>query len=108
MARGLRQALVMLAVAAAVSLGVAAVWAGISGEELRRTFSITLMVVAGLLALTGGTALSRASTNDVRAFLGRGPDNEEPDSGEGLTGIGVFLLVSVPLLVAGLLLHGGG
>jgi hypothetical protein len=40
-------------------------------------------------------------TNDERALLGRGTDRERPDSGEGLTGLGVFLFVSLPLFIAG-------
>jgi hypothetical protein len=82
------------------------VWVGLGETGFRRAAAISMMAVAGVLALGGGTALSRASTNDARAFLGRGPAREEPDSGEGLTAIGVFLFVSLPLLVAGLVLFG--
>jgi hypothetical protein len=108
MTRGLRQALVMLGGGAVLAAVVAAVWSGIGGGSFRLHLAVALMVVAGLLALTGGTALSRASTADARAFLGRGPDHEEQRTGAGLTGVGVFLLVAVPLLVAGLLLYGRG
>ncbi len=106
MARGIQQALVMLVGATVTALVVAAVWSGVGDTGFRQAVAICLMVIAGLLALTGGTALSRASTNDARAFLGWGPDREEPGSGEGLTGIGVFLLVSLPLLAGGLVLFG--
>lgn len=106
MTRGLRQALVMLLAGAAVALAAGAVWSGLGDTEFRRAAGISLMVVGGALALTGGSVLSRASTLDARAFLGRGPDREDPASGDGLTAVGVFLLVSLPLLVAGLVVHG--
>ena len=76
------------------------------GGAFRSTFAITLMVIAGLISLSGGTVLSRAATSDARAFLGMGPDREDPDSGEGLTGVGVFMFVSLPLFVAGGVLIG--
>ncbi|MGY1751654.1 hypothetical protein [Blastococcus sp. SYSU D01042] len=106
MGRALRQASVMLLLGAAVGLAAAAVWAGVGDTAYRRTAGIGLMAVAGLLAVTGGAAVSRASTAQARAFLGWGPDREDPDSGDGLTAAGVFLLVSLPLLVAGLVVHG--
>ncbi len=106
--RGLRQALVMLFVSAVVALVVAALWFALQGGGFRPKVAIALMVIAGLLALTGGTALSRAASNEERAFLGLGPDREEPDSGEGLTGLGVFLFVSLPLFVVGGVLFGSG
>jgi hypothetical protein len=98
----------MLTLATAVSLGAAGVWSWVGDGGLRQSFGVILMVLGGLLALTGGNALSRASTSDTYAFLGRGPDQEDPNSGEGLTPVGVFLLVSLPLLVLGLALYGTG
>ena len=106
MARGLRQVSTMLLIAAAVALAAAAVWWGVGDTGFRRAAGICLMAVAGVLALTGGNALSRASTADARAFLGRGPDREDPGSGEGLTAVGVFLLVALPLFAIGLVLLG--
>jgi hypothetical protein len=38
--------------------------------------------------------------------FGMGPDREEPYTGEGLTGLGVFLFVSLPLFIAGGVLFG--
>ncbi len=96
----------MLLAGAAVALVVAGAWWGIGDVAFRRTTGIALMAVAGVLALTGGSAISRATTRDARAFLGRGPDREDPGSGDGLTAAGVFLLVSLPLLVAGLVVLG--
>ncbi len=106
MVRGLRQALVLLALAVAVSLAAGALWSAIGDVGFRRGVAISLMVLAGVLGLTGGNVLSRATTADAHAFLGRGPDREDPRSGNGLTGVGVFLFVSLPLLVVGLVLFG--
>ena len=96
----------MLVAGAAVALVAAAVWSILGSTGFRQATAICLVVVGGLLALTGGTAVSRASTNDARAFLGRGPDREEPRSGAGLTAVGVFLFVSLPLAAVGLVLLG--
>ncbi len=106
--RGLRQALVMLAVAVAVALIGAGVWTAVSGDGFRVPFAFSLMVLGGLLCLTGGTVVTRAESNDALAFLGRGPDREVTGEGEALAPVGVFLFVSLPLLAAGLLLYGTG
>ncbi len=106
MGRGLRQAVLMLLAGAAVGLVAAGVWWSVGDTDYRRAAGICLMAGAGLLALAGGSVLSRASTLDARAFLGRGPDQEDPGSGAGLTAAGVFLFVSLPLFVAGLVLFG--
>jgi len=106
--RGLRQAAVMIAGAAAVAFAVAVlamvVWRG----DLRAIFGITLMVIAALLAATGGNALSRAVGADGRAMMGMAPENEGPSSGAALAPVGVFLFVCVPLFVVGGLLYGTG
>ncbi len=106
MGRGLRQAGMMLLSGAVLALLVGAAWTGLGDIGYRRAVALSLMVAGGVLALTGGTVLSRASTNEARAFLGRGIDREDPASGEGLTAAGVFLFVSLPLLVLGLVLLG--
>jgi hypothetical protein len=88
---------------------VAGLWLALQGGGFRSKVAVALMVIAGLVSLTGGTAFSRAATNDERAFiLGMGPDREEPDTGEGLTGVGIFLFVSLPLFIAGGVLFGSG
>ncbi len=106
--RGLRQALVMLLFSAVVALVVAGLWFALHGGGLRSKVAIAVMVIAALISLTGGTAFSRAADNDERAFLGMGPDREEPYTGQGLTGLGVFLFVSLPLFIAGGVLFGSG
>jgi hypothetical protein len=106
--RGLRQALVMLFCSAVVALVVAGLWFALRGGGLRSKVAIAVMVIAALISLTGGTAFTRAADNDERAFFGLGPDREEPYTGEGLTGMGVFLFVSLPLFIAGGVLFGSG
>ena len=105
--RGLRQALLLQAAAGAVAAAVAGLWVATRGGGYLSTFGITLMVLAGLVSVSGGTELARGSTTDARAFLGSGPDREEPSTGDALTAVGVFLLVAVPLFVVGGFLRSG-
>lgn len=106
--RGLRQALLMLAASTALALGAAGVWWGVQGGGFRVPFAVALMVTGGVLSLGGSSVFSRAETSDVRAFLGQGPDRDEVGTGQHLTGVGVFLFVSLPLFATGLLLYGSG
>jgi hypothetical protein len=78
---GLRQALVMLALSAVAVLVGAGLWAAVEDSAFRPKAGIVSMIIAALIGLTGGTALSRATTNDVHAFLGMGPDREDPMPG---------------------------
>jgi len=106
--RGLRQAGLMIVASAAVAFAVAVlamvVWAG----DLRAVFGISLMVIAALLAATGGNALSRANGADGRALMGLAPENDDPSSGSALAPVGVFLFVCVPLFVIGGIAYGTG
>jgi hypothetical protein len=104
--RGLRQALVLLVGAAVVAVAAAGVWWALADGALRPKVALSLFVVAGLLALLGGSAVSRAETSDIRAFLGMGPEADQPDLTPALGPVGVFLFVSLPLAVAGLVLAG--
>jgi hypothetical protein len=70
--------------------------------------AIALLVIAGLLAISGGNALNRTGIAETRVLLGSGPDHEDPTSGGALTNVGIFLFVAVPLFVAGGLLYGTG
>jgi hypothetical protein len=105
--RGLWQALIMLLCSAVAALVVVGLWLALQGG-FRSKVGIASIVIAGLISLTGGTALSRAADCEERALLGMGPDRDEPDTGEGLTGLGVFLFVSLPLFIAGGVLYGSG
>ena len=98
----------MVVFSAAAGLVAAGLWSTVQGGGFRSKAGIAMMVIAGLISLTGGTALSRATTRETRAFLGMGPDLEEPATGEGLTALGVFLFVSLPLFIVGGLLFGRG
>ncbi|TFV53691.1 hypothetical protein [Blastococcus sp. TF02A-35] len=106
--QGLRQAAVMIAVGALLAAAAAGVWAAASGDAFRSRFGLSMLVVAGLLALGGGTLLSRGAMMETRAFLGDGPGMDEPGEDEALTSIGVFLFVSLPLFAAGAVVYGSG
>ena len=108
MQRGLRQAAVLLAVALVVAAVGAGLWMAAKGGGFRVPFAVALMAMGALLALSGGTAMSRAGSMDAFAFLGKAPENEDAYSGGSLTNIGIFLFVALPLLVAGLALFGRG
>ena len=106
--RGLRQALVMLLLSAVAALLVAGLWRALQGGGFRPKVGIALLIIAGLISLTGGTAFSRAADYEERAFLGMGAGRDEPYTGEGLTGLGIFLFVPLPLFLAGGVLYGSG
>jgi hypothetical protein len=108
MQRGLRQAAVLLGAALVAGLVVAGLWVAIKGGGFRVPFAVALMAMGALLALSGSNALSRSGSMDTFAFLGRGPESEDPYAGDGLTNVGIFLFVALPLLVIGLLLFGTG
>jgi hypothetical protein len=108
MGRGLRQAVVLLGASVAGSAAAAGLWTAFTGDGYRVAFAVALMLVGALLGLSGGTAFSRAGSMDTFAFLGMGPENDEHESGEGLTNLGIFLFVGLPMLVAGGLLYGTG
>jgi hypothetical protein len=105
---GLRQAVVMLIGAGLVGLAAGGIWSAVQDESFRSRTGIALVVVAGLLSLSGSSMFGRAESIGDRAFLGMGPDLDEADSGPGLTAFGVLLLVSLPLFVVGGLLYGAG
>ena len=106
--RGLRQAVMWIAGAAAVAVAVAVLAMVVWDGDLRAIFGITLMVIAALLAVTGGNAFSRATGADGRALAGLAPENDAPWSGDALAPVGVFLFVCVPLFVIGGLAYGVG
>jgi hypothetical protein len=102
--RGLRQALAILAGAVLVGLAAAAVWAGVAGGPFVDRLGISLLILAGLLTLVGGSLIARLNTSEARAFLGKAPEGDQADLASGLGPVGVFLFIAVPLAVAGLIL----
>ncbi|MBY8874289.1 hypothetical protein K7640_20880 [Micromonospora sp. PLK6-60] len=104
--RGLREALVLIVVTAALAALCVGVWVAVSGGGFVHRFGIALVVVALLLAITGDLTLSRIGMLDARTTFGLAPEREDAGGGRVLTGIGIFLFVSVPLLVVGVLLAG--
>ena len=98
----------MLAAAAVLAVLAAGLWTAVTGDGFRVALAVALMLLGGLLALTGSNAISRAGSMDAFAFLGRGPEHADPGTVEGLTSLGIFLFVSLPLVVAGGALYGNG
>jgi hypothetical protein len=75
---------------------------------LRASSAVAFMAVGSGLSLGGSSVFSRAETNDVRAVLGQGPELGRTRHGGEPDRRRVFLLVSLPLFAAGLLLDGSG
>jgi hypothetical protein len=91
-----------------LALAAAGVWVLWRGGEFRPAVAIALVILAGLLAISGGSLATRAGTSEVYALLGRGPDRENPTTGDALTAVGIFLFVSVPMFLIGGFLYGTG
>jgi hypothetical protein len=106
--RGLRQAFLLICASGGVAVAVAGLWWALQDGGFRVKVAIALLVIAGLLAISGGNVLNRTGTAETRVLLGTGPDHEDPTSGGALTNVGIFLFVAVPLFVAGGLLYGTG
>ncbi|MFR9777877.1 hypothetical protein ACL02O_17725 [Micromonospora sp. MS34] len=102
--KGLREALVLFAIAV-VAVGVAVgVWVAVSGGEFTHRLGVAFMLVGALLGMTGDLTLSRIGMLGARSTFGLAPEREDAGGGRVLTGIGIFLFVSVPLIVVGFLL----
>ena len=108
LARGVRQALLLVCGSALVAVAAAGVWWTVQDGGFRVKVAVALLVVAGLVALTGSNALNRSRTAEMRVLLGAGPDHEDPTAGAALTNLGIFLFVSLPLFAVGGLLYGTG
>jgi hypothetical protein len=98
----------MLAAAGGAAAALAALWLLVADGGFRTTFAFILMLIGGVLSVTGSNILSRSGGAEERAMMGLAPENEDPDSGSALAPVGVFLFVSVPLFVVGGLLYGTG
>ncbi len=99
--RGLRQAAVAVLATAGVVLAVAGLWSAAQDTGFLRTAGAALLGGAGLTALGSGAVFSRMHDYEH----GRAPSADDSGSpGDVLTGLGVFLFVSLPLALAGLVL----
>lgn len=96
----------MLSVGAALACAAAGVWVAVADGGSRSRLGISMIVVGGLIGLLSGTLAARAETSDARAFLGTGPEREQPELSGALGPVGVFLFVAVPLAGVGLVLAG--
>ena len=91
---------------AAVAVAAGGVWTALADGRYWSRVGLSLVLVAGLLALVGGSLVARLETSETRAFLGMGPERDQADPGGSLGPVGVFLFVCVPLAVVGLVLAG--
>ena len=67
---GLRSAARLLAIASVVAAVAALGWLLAEGGAYRPELGLAMMVVGGLLSLTGGLGTGRLESADARAFLG--------------------------------------
>jgi hypothetical protein len=103
--KGLLEALVLVVISFAVAAVIAGLWIAFGDGAFVTRFGICLVAVGALVAITGGASLSRMGSADAFAWLGQGPERaSDDDGGRVLTGVGIFLFVSVPLVIAGGLL----
>jgi hypothetical protein len=107
-ARGLRQALLLIGGCVLAALAAAGIWWVVQDGGFRVKLAIALLIAAAAMALTGNNVLNRSGTAEMRVLMGSGPDHEDPPTIGALTGVGIFLFVSLPLFLAGGLLYGSG
>ena len=105
MKRGLLQAGVLFLVAVVLSQLAATVWTAWRGGSYLQHMGVSMTVIGLLIGFIGGDLVwSRVQTADERAFLGFGPERYDFKEDEGLTTVGRFLLVGMPLFIVGLVL----
>ncbi len=102
--RGLREAFLLFVIAGVLVAVAAAIWVAIAGGAYTNRLGIGLVVVGGLIGVTGDLTLSRVGMLGPRATFGAAPERETADGGRVLTGVGIFLFVGLPLVVVGVLL----
>ncbi|WFE40578.1 hypothetical protein [Micromonospora sp. WMMD998] len=102
--RGLREALVLLLIAAVVIAAVVGIWVAIDGGGFVHRLGVAFMLVGGLVGMTGDLTLSRIGMLPARSAFGLAPERQDGGGGRVLTGVGIFLFVGVPLIVVGVLL----
>ncbi|KAB1917678.1 hypothetical protein F8280_29215 [Micromonospora noduli] len=102
--RGLREALLLFVIAGVLVAVAAGIWVAVAGGEYTTRLGIALIVVGGLLGVTGDLTMSRIGMLGPRAIFGAAGERETAGSGRVLTGVGIFLFVGLPLIVVGVLL----
>ncbi|MFG1893913.1 hypothetical protein ACGFIP_07860 [Micromonospora zamorensis] len=102
--RGLREALLLFVIAGVLVAVAAAIWVAVAGGEYTTRLGIALIVVGGLLGVTGDLTMSRIGMLGPRAIFGAASERETASGGRVLTGVGIFLFVGLPLIVVGALL----
>ncbi|SCG67874.1 hypothetical protein [Micromonospora inositola] len=102
--KGLREALVLFAIAVVLIAAGVGVWVAVSGGEFTHRLGVGFLVVGALLGMTGDLTLSRIETMPARSVFGLAPEREGAGGGRVLTGVGIFLFVAVPLIAVGILL----
>ncbi|MEU7975083.1 hypothetical protein AB0B48_23880 [Micromonospora sp. NPDC049089] len=102
--RGLREAVLLFVVVGALVAVAAMIWVAVAGGDYAARLGIGLIVVGGLIGMTGDLTMSRIGMLGPRATFGAAPERETAGGGRVLTGVGVFLFVGLPLVVVGVLL----
>ena len=103
MVRGLPQALLVVVGAAVAGLAIAGLWSALGGGDFRPKAGSVLLALGTLFNISSGATFSRSAAFEA----GRRPDRDDIGTG-GLTGLGVFLFVGLPLFLAGGALFGSG
>ncbi|BCB75779.1 hypothetical protein GCM10022251_26270 [Phytohabitans flavus] len=99
--KGLLEALVLVVIAAVVAAVAAGIWVAAGDGTFVSRLGICLVAAGALVALTGGLGLTKMGGADTFAWFGHAPERETVDDGRVLTGIGIFLFVTIPLVVLG-------
>ncbi|MBU8861193.1 MULTISPECIES: hypothetical protein [unclassified Micromonospora] len=102
--RGLREALVLFVIAAAAIAAAVGIWVAVGGGGFTHRLGVAFMIVGAVIGMTGDLTLSRIGMLPARSAFGLAPERADGGGGRVLTGVGIFLFVSVPLIVVGALL----
>jgi hypothetical protein len=102
--RGLLEASILIVIAAALAFMAALVWVALAGGDYSQRLGVSLVVSGAVAAMTNDLTLTRFGMADTYAWFGRGPELDGGGGGQVLTGVGIFLFVSVPLIAIGVVL----
>ncbi|MFI2711073.1 hypothetical protein ACH495_13190 [Micromonospora sp. NPDC018662] len=102
--RGLREALVLFVIAVVAITVAVGIWVAVAGGDFVHRVGVAFLLVGAVIGMTGDLTLSRIGMLPARSTFGLAPEREDAGGGRVLTGVGIFLFVSVPLIVVGVLL----